>query len=156
VNGAAAGAGFSLVAAVDLAIASESSSFMMAYTAAGLVPDGSSTFFLPRTLGRRRTLELMLLNRRLSAGEALDWGIVNRVVPDAELAAEAEKLATTLAAGPTGAYGLTKKLVLSTSETLEAQMELETRAISDVARTDDAKGGIRAFLEKRKPAFQGR
>ncbi len=155
VGGAAAGAGFSLVASTDLALCSESASFTMAYTAAGLTPDGSSTFFLPRLLGRRRTLELMLLNRRLTATEALDWGIVNRVVPDADLAAEAVTMVTSLAAGPTEAYGLLKKLVLS-DEDLEGQMELESRGIADAARTRDARAAIAAFLEKKKPTFEGR
>lgn len=155
VNGAAAGAGFSLVASTDLAICGESSTFTMAYTAAGLTPDGSSTYFLPRLIGRRRTLELMITNRRLSAAEALDWGIVNQVVPDAEVAATAEKLASTLAAGPTAAFGITKQLVLA-DEGLEAQMELETRGIADAARTADARGAIQAFLEKKRPTFEGR
>ncbi len=155
VNGAAAGAGFSLAASTDLAICGESSTFTMAYTAAGLSPDGSSTFFLPRVIGRRRTLELMISNRRLSATEALDWGLVNRVVPDADLAVESEKLAATLAAGPTEAFGILKKLVLG-EESLEGQMELEARGIADAARTADARGAIAAFLEKKRPQFDGR
>jgi len=155
VNGAAAGAGFSLAASTDLALCGESATFTMAYTAAGLTPDGSSTFFLPRMLGRRRTLELMISNRRLDAAEALDWGLVNRVVPDADLAAESEALAATLAAGPTEAYGVLKKLVLA-DESLESQMELEAQGIADAARTDDARGAIRAFLEKKRPEFAGR
>ena len=93
VNGAAAGAGMSLVCHADLAIAAESAKFSMAYTAAGLTPDGSATYFLSRMIGRRRAVELMLTNRRLSAAEALEWNFVNRVVPDDELMAEAEKLA---------------------------------------------------------------
>lgn len=155
VNGAAAGAGFSLAAATDLAICGESSTFTMAYTAAGLTPDGSSTYFLKRLLGRRRTLELMMLNRRLSAAEALDWGIVNQVVPDDELTAASETLASTLAAGPTAAFGITKQLLLS-EESLEGQMELETRGIADAARTSDARSAIQAFLEKKRPEFKGR
>ena len=154
VNGAAAGAGFSLAVSTDLGLCGESATFTMAYTAAGLTPDGSSTFFLPRILGRRRTLELMISNRRLSAAEALDWGLMNRVVPDADLVSEAEKLATTLAAGPTEAFGTLKKLVLA-DESLEGQMELEARGIADAARTSDAQGAIAAFLEKRKPEFKG-
>ena len=105
VGGAAAGAGFSLVCAADLAVAGESAKFTMAYTAAGLSPDGSSTYTLPRLIGRRRTAELMLLNRRLTAAEALDWGIVTQVVPDAEVDATAGKLATRLAKGPTAEPG---------------------------------------------------
>lgn len=154
INGAAAGAGFSLACAGDLAIAAESASFTMAYTRIGLVPDGSSTYFLPKIVGPRRALELMLTNRTLSAQEALDWGILNKVVADADLQAEAAKLAASLAAGPTLAYGRTKALVGAELD-LEAQMELETRAISDSARSADGKAGIAAFLAKQKPVFKG-
>ncbi len=156
VNGTAAGAGFSLAVSTDLAIAAESARFTMAYTQVGLTPDGSSTYFLPRLLGTRRTLELMLTNRALTAAEALEWGLVNRVVPDAELEAEATKLAQRLAAGPTGAFGATKKLVLSSgTESLESQMEKESRAIASAARQPDGREGIEAFLAKRKPKFSG-
>ncbi len=155
INGAAAGAGFSLACAGDLTIAAESAHFTMAYTAVGLTPDGSSTYYLPKLIGARRSLELMLTNRRLSAQEALDWGIVNKVVPDAELQSEVTKLAAKLAAGPTLAFGRTKDLVQS-DQGLEAQMELETRAIADSARSSDGAGGIKAFLAKEKPTFTGR
>lgn len=154
INGAAAGAGFSLACAGDLAVAAESATFTMAYTRIGLTPDGSSTYYLPRIVGPRRALELMLTNRTLSAQEALDWGLVNKVVADADLAAEAAKLAASLAAGPTRAYGRTKALVGAALH-LEAQMELETRAIADSARTGDGKAGIAAFLAKQKPTFTG-
>lgn len=156
VSGTAAGAGFSLVCATDLAIAGESAKFTMAYTRAGLTPDGSSTWFLPRLVGRRRTLDLMLSNRMLSAAEALEWGLVSQVVPDGEVAATAGALAAKLAAGPTGAFGVTKRLVLASgSESLETQMELEGLGISDAARTPDGREGIAAFLEKRPPQFTG-
>lgn len=157
VNGAAAGAGFSLLCACDLVVAGESARFTMAYTRAGLAPDGSSSFFLPRLIGGRRTLELMLTNRTLSAAEALDWGLVNRVVADDRVLEEASSLARELAEGPTAAYGLVKDLVLrSAVEGLESQMEHESRAIADAARTTDAREGIAAFFEKRAPRFQGR
>lgn len=157
VNGVAAGAGFSLAIAADLTIASDTASFVMAYTNAGLVPDGSSTFFLPRRIGDRRTRELMLTNRKLTAAEALDWGLVNRVVPAAELIPTATTLATTLAAGPTRAFGAVKALLNETFEHgLEAQMELEARAIAAASTGPDGQEGIRAFLEKRKPVFTGR
>lgn len=157
VNGVAAGAGFSLAIAADLTIASDAASFVMAYTNAGLVPDGSSTFFLPRRIGDRRTRELMLTNRKLSAAEALDWGLVNQVVPAAELLPTATKLATTLAAGPTRSYGAVKALLNETFEHgLEAQMEREARAIAGASITADGQEGIRAFLDKRKPQFTGR
>lgn len=156
VNGTAAGAGFSLACAGDLAIAAESAKFTMAYTRIGLTPDGSSTYYLPRLLGTRRTLELMLTNRLLTAAEAFEWGILTRVVPDDALAEEAEKLARSLAEGPTLAFGRVKDLVLHSDDTLESQMERETRVISDTARTADAREGIGAFLEKRKAGFLGK
>jgi 2-(1,2-epoxy-1,2-dihydrophenyl)acetyl-CoA isomerase len=152
----AAGAGMSLACAGDLALAAESARFTMAYTRVGLTPDGSSTYYLPRLIGTRRTAELVLTNRVLSSREALDWGIVNRVVPDDALADEALALAKSLAAGPTLAHGLTKSLLLgASSQSLETQMELETRAIADAARSADALEGVTAFGEKRKPEFHG-
>ena len=157
VQGAAAGAGFSLTAACDLVVAARSAKFTMAYTRAGLVPDGSSTFFLPRLLGRRRALELMLLNPILTADDAHAWGLVTRVVDDGELTKTALGMARTLARGPTGAYAATKRLVLSSShETLESQLELESAAITEAAIGPDGQEGIAAFLEKRPPTFQGR
>lgn len=156
VNGAAAGAGMSLVCMCDFALAGESAKFTMAYTAAGLSPDGSSTWFLPRSIGVRRAKELMLTNRRLSAAEAAEWGIVNRVVPDADLDAEASKLAATLAAGPTRAFGSVKRLLLSSANAgLEAQLAAETDGIAAMTGTADGREGIAAFLEKRRPAFSG-
>ena len=156
VNGTAAGAGFSMAMATDLAIASSEAKFTMAYTAAGLSPDGSSSFYLPRLVGTRRTAELMLTNRRLSAEEALQWGLINQVVPPEEVMPTAMALAKQLASGPTKAYGTVKKLLTQTfSESLETQMELEGRWIADSARTADVKEGISAFFEKRKPDFKG-
>ena len=156
VNGVAAGAGMSIVCHADMAIAAESAKFTMAYTAAGLTPDGSSTFFLPRIIGRRRAVDLMLTNRRLSAAEAAEWDIVNRVVPDGELMAEAETLAKQLASGPTRAYGGVKKLmVASATNDLETQMDLETDFISGMTETKDGIEGMNAFLEKRAANFTG-
>lgn len=157
VNGAAAGAGFSLVCALDYVIASENAKFALAYTQVGLAPDGSSTYWLPRLIGARRTLELMFTNRRLAAEEAHAWGLVNRVVAPERVDEEARDVARRLAAGPTEAYGLVKKLVLASGGNgLETQMELEARAIADAARTGDAREGMAAFLEKREPTFNGR
>jgi 2-(1,2-epoxy-1,2-dihydrophenyl)acetyl-CoA isomerase len=156
VNGMAAGAGFSLAVAADLTIASETAGFVMAYTNAGLVPDGSSTFFLPRRIGDRRTRELMLTNRRLTAAEAFDWGLVNQVVPADQLLPTVAKLAATLAAGPTRSFGAVKALLNATFENgLETQMELEARAIAAASISADGQEGICAFLEKRKPKFVG-
>lgn len=156
VNGTAAGAGFSMVCATDLAIVAESAKLTMAYTGVGLSPDGSSSYYLPRLIGTRRTLELMLTNRRLTAAEALDWGLVNQVVPDDAVEKTALELGAQLAAGPTGSFDTVKKLVLaSASESLESQMELETRGIAAATHTADGKEGIRAFLAKEKPVFTG-
>jgi 2-(1,2-epoxy-1,2-dihydrophenyl)acetyl-CoA isomerase len=156
INGTAAGAGMSLAVAGDLAIASDEAKFTMAYTAAGLSPDGSSTYFLPRMIGMRRTQELMLTNRRLSAAEALDWGLVNRLAPAGEVLAHAEDLARELAAGPTGAFGVVKKLLSTAfSESLETQMEHEARGIAGCAGRPDGQEGIAAFLEKRQARFSG-
>ena len=156
VNGTAAGAGMSIACSCDIVFAGESAKFTMAYTRAGLTPDGSSTYFLPRIVGMKRALELAITNRLLSAKEAAEWGIVNRVVPDADLLAEAEKLATELAAGATGAFGGAKRLLhTGWTETLETQMENETQSIAARSKTDDGKEGIAAFIEKRAPHFNG-
>jgi 2-(1,2-epoxy-1,2-dihydrophenyl)acetyl-CoA isomerase len=157
VNGTAAGAGFSLAVSGDLVLIAESAKLAMAYTAAGLSPDGSSTWFLPRLIGLRRTQELMLTNRRLSAAEALEWGLVTQVVPDDALATTAAGFAKQLAAGPTRAYGTVKSLLASTfSESLETQMELEARGIAAMANGADGREGIAAFLAKRAAVFTGR
>lgn len=156
VNGTAAGAGFSLSMAADIAIAANTAIFTMAYTNAGLSPDGGSTYFMPRKLGDRRARELMLTNRLLSAEEALDWGVVNQIVAEDILLEVAYEQAQKLAKGPTAAFGATKTLLTRTFETsLEAQMELESRAIAEMAITGDGQEGIKAFLEKRQPVFKG-
>lgn len=157
INGVAAGAGISLAAACDLAIAADSARFTSAYTAIGLTPDGSSTWYLPRLVGHRRAMELMLTNRTLSASEALDWGLVNSVVPAAELTQTVDALARKLADGPTLAHGGIKKLLMmSGNDTLESQMERETRSIAGLSQSADGLEGVKAFVEKRKAAFKGR
>ena len=156
INGTAAGAGFSVACAGDLAIASEKAKFTMAYTAAGLSPDGSSTFFLSKHIGLRRAKELVLTNRVLTAQEAMDWGLLNKVVPADDLMDEAMGLARNFAQGPTKSFGASKRLVLSGfTQTLETQMDAETRAISAAASRADGKEGVEAFLNKRKPEFKG-
>ena len=156
INGTAAGAGFSIVMLCDLAISAASAVYTMAYTNAGLSPDGSSTFFMPRKIGDRRTRELMLTNRVLKAEEALEWGVVNQVVDDGEELAAAQRLAAKLASGPTVAFGRVKDLLnVSFDNSLETQMELEARAIADMIGTADGREGLDAFLNKRKPQFKG-
>lgn len=155
VNGPAAGAGFSLSVVGDYVVAAESAKFTMAYTAAGLSPDGSSTYFIPRLVGLRRAQELMLTNRTLTAQEAYDWGLVTKVVPDSSLQETAMSLAKQFAAGPRLAQSVVKKLLLCTlRNALEEQMEIEGREIARVTMSPDGAEGIRAFVEKRKPKFE--
>ncbi len=157
VNGAAAGAGMGLACACDLVIAAESARFVMAYARIGLSPDGATTYFLPRRIGIGRALELFYTNRTLSAREALEWGMVNRVVPDSELATEAHVWAAQLAAGPTRAFGAGKRLMhAGWTETLESQIEQELRSLAVMARTEDTREAIAAFAAKRTAQFKGR
>ena len=154
VNGAAAGAGFSLAIAGDLVLAAESASFTMAYTKVGLSPDGSSSYYLPRLVGVRRTQELMLTNRALSAAEAAEWGLITEVVADADLADAADRMANKFGAGPRKAHGAVKKLLLSSFKNgLEEQIEIEGRFIAECAESADGREGVDAFLEKRRPAY---
>jgi 2-(1,2-epoxy-1,2-dihydrophenyl)acetyl-CoA isomerase len=155
VNGTAAGAGVGLAAMADLVVCAKSSKFNLAYTNAGLTPDGGTSFFLPRVIGARRTMELLLLNRPLLAKQALDWGLVNEVVDDNELLEHALELAAQLANGATGALGQTKRLVAHSLGALESHMTLESETIAAQAASVDGVEGIRAFLEKRKPDFSG-
>ncbi|HVN28833.1 MAG TPA: enoyl-CoA hydratase-related protein [Candidatus Binataceae bacterium] len=156
VHGSAAGAGFSLACAVDFVIAAESAKFTMAYTKAGLTPDGSSTFYLPRIVGQRRAIELAILNPVLDAQQALDLGIATRVVPDADLMTAATAFAEELAAGPTMAYRGVKRLMMNSAvSSLEEQMGRETETICGVASGRDAREGIAAFVAKRRPSFTG-
>jgi 2-(1,2-epoxy-1,2-dihydrophenyl)acetyl-CoA isomerase len=154
VNGIAAGAGFSLAVTGDLVLAAGSSAFTMAYTRAGMSPDGSSSYYLPRLVGVRRAQELMLTNRTLSAPEALEWGLITAVVPDAELGARADELADQLASGAKGSNAAVKKLLLmSFGHGLEEQMELEGRLIASCADSPDGREGLAAFVGKRRPEF---
>ena len=154
VNGVAAGAGFSLGIAGDLVLAADSASFTMAYTRAGLSPDGGASYYLPRIVGVRRAQELMLTNRTLSAAEAADWGLVNQVVPAGELAGAAEDLAQRMAAGSRTSSGAVKKLLLmSFGNGLEEQLEQESRLIGQCADGADGREGVDAFLNKRAARF---
>ncbi len=156
VHGSAAGAGMSLACACDMTLAAESARFTMAYTRLGLTPDGGATYTLTRLVGMKRTLELALANRLLSAEEALQWGIVTRVVPEDDLIKEATALAGRLAEGPTQAFGSTKRLLQSgLTESFEGQMKHESRTISEMSRTVDGREGISAFMGKRTPVFKG-
>jgi 2-(1,2-epoxy-1,2-dihydrophenyl)acetyl-CoA isomerase len=153
VNGTAAGAGLGLVLMADLAIAGRSARFTAAYTGVGLTPDAGCTFLLPRIIGRRRTMEMLLTNRTLDAAEALDWGLINKVVEDDELADSAARLAERLAQGPQGAYGIVKRLMADSQPGYVEQMAREGRAISEQAGSPEGAEGMAAFLQKRSPRF---
>ena len=157
VGGAAGGAGLSLVSAFDLVIAGESAKFTMAYTRAGVTPDGTSSYFLARHIGLRRMLELTLTNRVLSAAEAESWGLVNRVVPDDEVDAAAAELAQQFADGPAWASGHAKQVIYAGYESpLEQAGEFEGVMITEAMATHDGREGISAFANKRSPNFEGR
>ncbi len=157
VNGVAAGGGLALAIAGDLVLAAESARFTMAYSRIAATPDGSSSYWLPRLVGLRRAVELFYTNRVLTAREAMEWGLVTRVVADGELADATSTLAAELAQGPTLALGRGKLLFHSaTTESLETQMELESQAIARSGHTEDFAEGVRAFTAKRAPSFKGR
>ena len=155
VRGAAAGGGMSLAIAADIVLAAESARFTMAYTAIGLSPDGGSTWTLPRLVGPRKAAELMLLNERLDPAAALELGLVNRVVADDALDAEAQTLARKLAAGPSAAHGGVKRLLRETwSRDLHEQLAEEARTIAGLAGHPSGREGVAAFLEKRAPDWR--
>ncbi|MEO8157832.1 MAG: enoyl-CoA hydratase-related protein [Betaproteobacteria bacterium] len=155
VHGAVAGAGFSLMCAADLAIAAADTRFTLAYASIGASPDGGSTYFLPRLVGYKKTMELIMLPDRFDAETARQHGLVNWVVPNDKLEAETARIAQRLAAGPTGAYAEAKRLVNQSLDPMAAQMEQELQAFSRCARGVDLKEGVSAFVEKRKPVFKG-
>lgn len=157
VQGPAAGAGFSLALACDLCIAAEDAVFTLAFARIGISPDSSSTYRLPRIVGTRKALELAMLAEPVRAPEALALGLVNRVVPSADLASEAMALARRLAQGPTAAHARIKHLVgRSLGNDLSAQLDLEREAFLAGTRTADFKEGAEAFLAKRPARFEGR
>lgn len=140
----------------DIILASEKAKFVSAYTASGLTPDGSSTYFLAKHVGLLRAKELVLTNRVLTADEACAWGMVTRVVPAEDLMVEARKLAAQFASGPTKAFGGAKRLLETAySESLETQLDKETRSIAAMMRTHDGPHGIESFLAKQKPSYRG-
>jgi 2-(1,2-epoxy-1,2-dihydrophenyl)acetyl-CoA isomerase len=157
VNGPAAGAGLSFACACDLRVAAEGATFVPAFINIGLVPDMGGTFFVTRLLGSPRAFEWMTSGRRLTAQEALDWGLVTEVVPDDRLAARAAEWAAQLAAMPTRGIGMSKRLFDSADRApLEEQLEREAQLQAAATQTDDFREGVDAFLEKREPRFEGR
>lgn len=156
VRGAVAGASVGWVAASDFVIADESAIFLVAHIALGTSPDGAVTWHLPRSVGLRKAKEMCLLGDRLSARDAKEAGLVNKVVPASELDAETEALVQRLASGPTFAIGATKLLLNKASANSQAQqMELEAESFAACSATGDFEEGIRAFVEKRTPRFAG-
>jgi 2-(1,2-epoxy-1,2-dihydrophenyl)acetyl-CoA isomerase len=157
VHGAVAGFGLSLMNACDLAVAADDAYFTLAYCHIGTSPDGGATWALPRLVGLRQAMEIALLGDRFDAQRALALGLVNRVVPAAELAAATRALAARLAAGPTAAYAKTKRLLNeSFDRTLGEQLLAEQDNFAASTLTADFAEGVHAFMEKRKPAFRGR
>jgi 2-(1,2-epoxy-1,2-dihydrophenyl)acetyl-CoA isomerase len=156
VRGGAGGGGLGLLYAADIAVAADDARFSVGYGALGLTADGGNTWFLPRMVGMRRAQELFLLNRRLTAQEALAFGMVSRLVPSDAVETEAATLAATLAAGPTRAYGAVRRMLRQSFETgLSDQLEAEKQSLVAASRTEDAREGIAAFVAKRRPQFRG-
>ena len=157
VHGAAAGAGLGLAMAADIVLAAASSRFVMAYTRAGLTPDGGTSWLLPRTIGLRQALRLTLTNPTVTAKEALDLGLVSEIVADEALGERTAELARSLAEGPTAAYAAARRLLRgSTHIDYAAQLEREAEAIVGAFATEDGLEGVSAFSEHRPPVFLGR
>jgi 2-(1,2-epoxy-1,2-dihydrophenyl)acetyl-CoA isomerase len=156
VNGVAAGAGANIAFACDIVIAASSSSFIQAFSKIGLIPDSGGTFILPRLIGWQRASALMMLGDKVPAAEALQMGMIYKVVDDAVLQEEAMKIATTLSQMPTKGIALTKQLLNESAfNSLQKQLESEGKMQVRAAATYDYNEGVKAFLEKRKPLFKG-
>ncbi|TNE40994.1 MAG: enoyl-CoA hydratase [Alphaproteobacteria bacterium] len=157
VRGGAAGFGLSLMMACDMVIASDDAFMTLAYINIGTTPDGSGTYMLPRIVGLKKAMEIAMLGDRFTAAEAKDLGLVNYVVPTADLEAETAKLAKRLANGPTVAIGETKRLLNgSLNNSLETQLSMEAQGFAACAASDDWVEGVTAFKEKRRPEFKGK
>jgi len=157
VNGVAAGAGANIALACDLVIAARSASFIQAFSKLGLVPDAGGSYFLPRLIGTARAMGLALLAEKLDAEQAVQWGLIWKVVDDQQLINEANALALKLANGPTKGYGLLKKaMYASPGNSLDAQLDLERDLQREAGYSEDYREGVTAFKEKREPRFKGR
>jgi 2-(1,2-epoxy-1,2-dihydrophenyl)acetyl-CoA isomerase len=157
VNGPAVGIGCSLALCSDLIVAGQSAYFLLAFVNIGLVPDGGSSLFMPTRVGIARAAELMMLGERLPARRALEWGLINRVVADGELAAEAAALAARLGSGPTRSYaGAKRELNNWLYARMGEQLDLEAQLQQEMAESEDFVEGVSAFIEKRPANFSGR
>jgi 2-(1,2-epoxy-1,2-dihydrophenyl)acetyl-CoA isomerase len=156
VNGAAAGIGAHLALAADLVVAAEDSSFVEVFVRRGLVVDGGGAYLLPRRMGMQKAKELAFFGDKLPAAEALALGLVNRVVPAAELDAAADEFARRLAAGPTTAISLTKRLLNASPDGDRAAAFLAEAMAQEIQSTaEDSREGVRSFMERRPPEFRG-
>ncbi|MFJ9179253.1 enoyl-CoA hydratase-related protein [Streptomyces sp. NPDC102360] len=154
VQGAVAGAGIGLAAAADVTLAADSATFTAAYTGIGYSPDAGVSWVLPRLLGPKRALDLLLTNRRTPAAEAAALGLVSRVVPAAHLPEEAAHTAETLRRGATAAFGATRRLVADAlTSPLGPHLDREARALAAAAASEEGREGVAAFLGKRAPDF---
>ncbi|MEO0882368.1 MAG: enoyl-CoA hydratase/isomerase [Pseudomonadota bacterium] len=157
VNGAAAGVGCSIALMGDLVIASQDAYFLQAFRRIGLVPDGGSTYLLPRLIGRARAMEMALMGEKIRALQALEWGLVNEVTSDNELLAVARGKAKKLAEGPTQALAMIRELIWESADrNFQEQIHAERIAQRTAGRTDDFREGVTAFLEKRDANFTGK
>jgi 2-(1,2-epoxy-1,2-dihydrophenyl)acetyl-CoA isomerase len=156
VNGAAAGVGMSFALMGDLVLCARSAYFLQAFRRIGLIPDGGSTWILPRLVGKARAMELSILGERLPAEKALEWGLINRVFDDADLIPKAKELALDLANGPTVSLSLIRRLYWeSPDNSFEEQLNLERQMQRKAGNSADFAEGVRAFLEKRPAKFRG-
>ena len=157
VNGGAVGIGCSLALCCDLVLAAQSAYFLLAFVNIGLVPDGGSSLFVPTRVGMARAAEMAMLGERVSAAQALDWGLVNRVFTDEDFARESAALTARLAAGPTRSYAANKRLLnAQLYSNMAEQLELEATLQQEMAGSDDFVEGVSAFLTKRPANFSGR
>ncbi len=156
INGVAAGAGANIALACDIVLASENASFIQAFSKIGLIPDSAGTFFLPRLIGIQKATALMMLGDKVTAQEAESLGMIYKYFPAENFEDEVLKMATTLANMPTKALGLTKRLMnQSITNNLEQQLQLESDLQIEASSTNDYSEGVAAFVEKRKPVFNG-
>ncbi|MBS4100213.1 enoyl-CoA hydratase/isomerase family protein [Tsukamurella paurometabola] len=156
VQGACVGAGLGLALAADVVVAAEGATFATAFTAIGLASDSGLTRSLIDAIGAVRTRAFLLLGDRITAAQALDWGLIAQVAPDGEAAATAEAVARRLAAGPTAAFAAAKSLIAASLPPLDEALERERAAAGPLAGTADHRGAVEAFLAKRRPEFTGR